>query len=41
MAHCNTVLSQMLKIVGRHEFDKIASEHHQGQKLRKDIMPTI
>lgn len=35
MAHCNTVLSQMLKIVGRHEFDKIASEHHQGQKLRK------
>ena len=35
MAHCNTVLSQLLKIVGRHEFEKIASAHHQGQRLRK------
>ena len=35
MAHCNTVLSQLLKMVGRHEFEKIASNHHQGQKLRK------
>ena len=35
MAHCNTVLSQLLKIVGRHEFDKVASAHHQGQRLRK------
>lgn len=35
MADCNTVLSQMLKIVGRHEFDKIAKVHHEGQKLRK------
>ncbi|MGR9046651.1 MAG: DUF4372 domain-containing protein, partial [Gammaproteobacteria bacterium] len=35
MAHCNTVLSQLLKIVGRHEFDKIAARHHEGQRLRK------
>lgn len=35
MPHCNTVLSQLLKIVGRHEFDKIAAHHHTGQRLRK------
>jgi Transposase DDE domain/Domain of unknown function (DUF4372) len=35
MSHCNTVLSQLLKMVGKHEFEKIASTHHQGQKLRK------
>jgi hypothetical protein len=35
MAHCNTILSQLLKMVGRHEFDKVASAHHEGQRLRK------
>jgi putative transposase len=35
MAHCNTVFLQLLKIVGRHEFEAIASLHHQGQRLRK------
>jgi hypothetical protein len=35
MAHCNTILSQLLKMVGRHEFEKIASAHHEGQRLRK------
>ena len=35
MAHCNTVLSQLLKLVGRYEFDSVASVHHRGQKLRK------
>ncbi|MEQ1485598.1 hypothetical protein [Methyloglobulus sp.] len=25
----------MLKIVGRDEFEKVASAHHQGQRLRK------
>ncbi len=35
MSHCNTVLSQLLKMVGRHEFDKVASAHHEGQRLRK------
>ena len=35
MSHCNAILSQLLKMVGRHEFEKIAGPHHQGQKLRK------
>jgi Domain of unknown function (DUF4372) len=35
MSHCNTVLSQLLKIVGRHDFDNVAANHHQGQRLRK------
>lgn len=35
MAHCNTVFLQLLKTVGRHEFEAIASLHHQGQRLRK------
>ena len=35
MAHCNTILSQLLKMVGRHEFEKVAASHHQGQRLRK------
>jgi Domain of unknown function (DUF4372) len=35
MSHCNAVLSQLLKMVGRHEFDKVASAHHEGQRLRK------
>lgn len=35
MAHCNTVLSQVLKRVGRHDFDKLAAQHHEGQRLRK------
>ena len=35
MPHCNTILSQLLKMVGRHEFEKVASMHHQGQRLRK------
>jgi putative transposase len=35
MAHVNTVFSQILKLVPRHEFESLANEHHQGQKLRK------
>ena len=34
MAHNNTVLSQFLKLVCRHEFESLAKQHHQGQKLR-------
>ena len=26
MAHCNTVLSQMLKMLPRHEFEKVANQ---------------
>ena len=35
MAHSSTVLSQMLKLLPRHEFDALAREHHRGRKLRK------
>lgn len=35
MAHSSTVLSQMLKIVPRHEFNMLAEQHHSGRKLRK------
>jgi Domain of unknown function (DUF4372) len=35
MSHRNTILSQLLKMVGGHEFEKIANTHHQGQKLRQ------
>jgi len=35
LAHNNTVLSQILKLVDRHEFQKLANQHHQGRQLRK------
>jgi hypothetical protein len=35
MAHTNTVFSQLLKLVPRHEFEKLANQHHKGQRLRK------
>ena len=35
MAHHNTVFSQLLKLVPRHEFETLANEHHAGRKLRK------
>ena len=35
MAHHNTVFSQILKLVPRHEFESLAREHHQGRCLRK------
>lgn len=35
MAHHNTVFSQILKLVPRHEFESLAQEHHEGRKLRK------
>lgn len=35
MAHHNTVFSQILKFVPRHEFESLAREHHQGRSLRK------
>lgn len=35
MANNNTVLSQILKLVCRHEFETLSIFHHQGQKLRK------
>lgn len=35
MAHNNTVFSQLLKLVPRHEFESLANQHHEGRKLRK------
>lgn len=35
MAHANTVFSQLLRLVSRHEFQRLANQHHTGQALRK------
>lgn len=35
MAHTNTVFSQLLRLVPRHEFERLANGHHVGQRLRK------
>jgi hypothetical protein len=35
LAHHNTVFSQLLKLVPRHEFETLANRHHDGRKLRK------
>jgi hypothetical protein len=34
MAHCNTILSQILKLVPRHEFEVLANQHHCGRAVR-------
>ena len=34
MAHTNTVLSQILKMVPRHEFEKLSHQHHSGRQFR-------
>jgi putative transposase len=34
MAHCNTILSQILKLVSRHEFEALANQHHSGRAFR-------
>lgn len=34
MAHCNTILSQILKLVPRHEFERLANQHHKGRAFR-------
>ena len=35
MAHYNTIFSQMLKLVSRHEFESLAKQHYCGRRLRK------
>ena len=35
MSHCNTILSQLLKFVPRHEFESLAKKHHHGRSFRK------
>lgn len=34
MAHCNTIFSQILKFVPRHEFEALANRHHSGRAFR-------
>lgn len=34
MPHCNTILSQILKFVPRHEFEVLAKQHHSGRAFR-------
>src|SRR5712692_916498 len=34
MAHCNTIFSQILKLVSRHEFETLANQHHSGRSFR-------
>ena len=34
MAHCDTVLSQLLKWVPRHAFESLATRHHSGRSSR-------
>jgi putative transposase len=35
MAHNNTVFSQLLKLIPRHEFETLAKQHHSGRSFRK------
>lgn len=35
MAHCNTVLNQVVGFFSRHEFESLARKHHAGQAFRK------
>lgn len=35
MAHYNTVFSQLLKLIPRHEFETLAKQHHSGRSFRK------
>ena len=34
MAHNNTVFSQLLKLISRHEFESLAKQHHSGRSFR-------
>lgn len=34
MSHHNTAFHQLLQPLPRHEFEALAKQHHQGQKLR-------
>ena len=35
MSHYNTVFSQLLKLIPRHEFETLAKQHHSGRSFRK------
>lgn len=35
VSHHNTVIAQLLKLIPRHEFERLANEHHSGRSFRK------
>ena len=35
MSHHNTIFSQLLKLIPRHEFETLAKQHHSGRSFRK------
>jgi len=35
LAHHNTIMSQLLKLISRHEFESLAKAHHSGRSARK------
>jgi len=35
LSHDNTVMSQLLKMLPRHEFERLAKDHHSGRSFRK------
>lgn len=35
MAHCNTIFTQLLKLIPRHEFETLANQYHSGRAFRK------
>lgn len=35
MAHTNTIFSQLLKLIPRHEFESLAKQHHSGRQFRQ------
>ncbi|MCG7938719.1 MAG: IS4 family transposase [Candidatus Thiodiazotropha lotti] len=36
MAHNNTVFSQLLKLISRHEFETLGKQHHRGRSFRNN-----
>lgn len=34
MTHCNWILSQILKLIPRHEFESLVVTHHTGRSFR-------
>ncbi|WP_425443947.1 DUF4372 domain-containing protein [Thioalkalivibrio denitrificans] len=39
LSHHNTVFSQLLKLIPRHEFETLANQHHEGRKLGSRVRP--
>ncbi len=34
MAQCNTIVSQILRVRPRHEFERLTKQHHSGRAFR-------